>query len=154
MRDESRKDDGGRGRGREEGMARVGTYLQELLDGLDELLAGHTQEVIGGQVQGHLGREGGREGGERLISESGDRRRADGRERTRGTDDKIERKEGGREGRKGRTYLGELDALGGVVLGDLVDLVPPVDGVHVLQLVLLLELLGREGGGERGKRYE
>ena len=58
----------------------------------------------------------------------------------------------GREGKEGKTYLGELDALGGVVLGDLIDLVPPVGGAHVLQLVLLLELFyGREGGRKGGR---
>jgi len=54
-----------------------------------------------------------------------------------------EGKEGGRE----RTYLGEVNALRGVVLGNFVDLRPPIGRTHVLQLVLLLELWdGRKEG--------
>ena len=34
--------------GREGGRARIRTNLEELFDGLDELLAGHTQEVVVG----------------------------------------------------------------------------------------------------------
>ena len=64
--------------------------------------------------------------------------------------------EGGWEGGRERTYLGKVNAFGGVLLSDLVDFGPPIRGAHVLQLVLLLELFQKRvvGGMAGGVRDE